>query len=219
VDLDYFSPADLPNPFPSDTLPVVMTGRMDYRANINAVEWFAREVMPRVKIALPSARFYAVGANPPQSWRPSPEFAAVGQVKDIRPYILNARAIVAPLKIARGVQNKILEAMAMAKTVVATPEATRGLEANPGIDLLVADDPASFASTVVTAINRSDLGRNARRFVEQNHNWDRNLASLDRHLSRIGAEPAGAERVLRNAADTDRASAPADVSPVAEPAR
>ena len=220
VDLDYFAPADLPDPFPPEDLPVVMTGRMDYRANINAVEWFAREVMPRLKIEIPSARFYAVGANPPRSWRFGPEFVAVGQVEDIRPYILHARAIVAPLKIARGVQNKILEAMAMAKSIVATHGATRGLEATPGTDLLIADDPASFASAVVSAISRSDLGQNARRYVEQQHNWDRNLACLDSHLGRIGAESIGAKRPVRNAAeDADWTSAPEDGSPVAESAR
>ena len=220
VDLAYFAPASLPYPFPPGGPPIVMTGRMDYRANINAVEWFVREVMPRLKIQLPSVQFYAVGANPPRSWRHSPEFVAVGQVPDIRPYILHARAIVAPLKIARGVQNKILEAMAMAKSVVATHEATRGLEATPGIDLLVADDPASFASAVVSAISRTDLGQNARHYVEERHNWDRNLAYLDGHLARIGAESIGAKRVLGNAAeDADWTSAPADRSPIAEPAR
>lgn len=220
VDLDYFAPASFPNPFPPGDLPIVMTGRMDYWANINAVEWFVREVIPHLKIQLPSVRFYAVGANPPRSWRHAPGFTAVGQVADIRPYIEHAGAIVAPLKIARGVQNKVLEAMAMAKPVVATHEATRGLKATPGVDLLVANDPVDFATAVVNAIGHRHLGQNARRYVERHHEWSRNLADLDGHLARIGIESIAAKRSPRSAAeDAAWASATADENPLAEPAR
>ncbi len=217
VDLDFFSTAEFPNPFRPDELPVVMTGRMDYRPNIDAVEWFLREVMPRLKRDLPAVRFYAVGANPPRSWRriAGPGFEATGKVDDIRPYIQHAAAAVAPLRMARGIQNKVLEAMAMGKSVVATHEATRGLNVMPGTDLLVANDPDGFAAAVMAAIRRVDLGKNARRYVERHHDWSRNLADLDQHLARAGNRVAGTTPFTGSA----WSATPVNEHHIAEPAR
>jgi hypothetical protein len=109
---------------------VVFTGAMDYWANVDAVGWFACEVFPRVRSSFPQARFYIVGARPARAVRDLarlPGVRVTGAVPDIRPYLAHSRAAVAPLRIARGVQNKVLEAMAMARPVVASPQAVAGI--------------------------------------------------------------------------------------------
>jgi sugar transferase (PEP-CTERM/EpsH1 system associated) len=193
VDLTRFSRGAFPNPFPGGELPIVMTGQMDYRPNIDGVEWFSREVLPRLRSDLPGFRFYAVGANPPRSWRNS-GYVTAQQVPDVRPYIQHAAAIIAPLRIARGIQNKVLEAMAMEKPIVATHAATRALAVRPGVELMIESEPAKFAAAVADAIGREDLGRNARRYVENHHDWRVNLTILDECLARpvppeVGHEP------------------------------
>ena len=105
----------------------------------------------------------------------------------MRPYLAHAGAVVAPLKLARGLQNKVLEGMAMAKPVIATSPAARALHVSSGKELWIADEPAAFAQTVIGALGRpAEIAANGRRYVEQNHDWTRNLAALDRLLD---AEP------------------------------
>lgn len=188
VDLSRFAPGEFPNPFGADEVPVVMTGRMDYRPNVDGVNWFAREVLPLVKKQLPAVRFHAVGAYPPHSWSSeSSSIVVADSVPDVRPYIQHAAAVVAPLRIARGIQNKVLEAMAMEKPVVATIEATRALGVTAGKDILVENDPMRFANAVVTAVGNVSLGQSARQYVQQHHDWNHNLEPLDYHLARIEA--------------------------------
>ena len=188
VDLNHFTPGISPSPFNPGELPVVMTGRMDYRPNVDAAEWFVSNVLPRLKQIKPTIRFYAVGANPPAAWRNADksDVTVAERVEDVRPYIQHAAAIVAPLRIARGVQNKVLEAMAMAKSVVATHEATRALSVTSGVELLIENDPSRFADAVLEAIRRCDLGQNARRYVEQFHDWRHNLLAFDQRLDCLG---------------------------------
>ena len=188
VDLDRFAPGEFPNPFAAAEIPIVMTGRMDYRANVDGVEWFAKEVMPLVARELPAARFHVVGSNPTASLRAlaGPLVSVSGQVDDVRPYIRHAAVVVAPLRIARGIQNKVLEAMAMAMPVVTTREASQGLDATPGDNLWVENEPARFAAAVVAAASGQDrvrVGLNARKYVERYHDWGRNLSVLDELLA------------------------------------
>ena len=190
VDLDYFSPGPFESPFPAGELAIVMTGRMDYRPNADGARWFAEQVAPHIFSKLPNAHVYFVGSNPPSALRRlnGPKITVTGAVKDIRPYIHSAAVIVAPLRIARGVQNKVLEAMAMHKPVVATHEATRALQVVSGEHLWIENDPARFASAVMTAIQsptRQSVVERARRYVEQNHNWNDIFAVLDRDLDRL----------------------------------
>ena len=198
VDLKRFSPGNFANPFAPGEIPVVMTGRMDYRPNADGAKWFAEEVMPLIMRSVDQARFYAVGSNPPSalSALAGPNVVITGITDDVRPYIQHATAIVAPLRIARGVQNKVLEAMAMARPVVATPEATRALGVMAGVDLWVESDPAKFATAVIAAIQGSDRARVAisgRTYVERQHNWERNLAALDDLLTQLNDDSAGAD--------------------------
>lgn len=206
VDLKYFSPGTFTNPFRSDQLAIVMTGRMDYRANVDGALWFAREVAPLICAKLPRAHFYVVGSNPPAVLRRlnAPNMTVTGAVDDIRPYIQSAAAVVAPLLIARGVQNKVLEAMAMQKPVVATHEATRALAVETGVQLWIENDPARFAAAVIAAIEgpmRYKVMENARRYVEEHHDWDQIFDGLDRELGRLTRASASNDTVnLSNSA-------------------
>ncbi len=119
VNSDYFAPSSgFASPFATDERPVVFTGAMDYWPNVDAVVWFAREVLPEIRKRDPAVRFYVVGMNPDAAVRALANDAAAivtGRVDDVRPYLQHARVVVAPLRVARGIQNKVLEAMAMAK--------------------------------------------------------------------------------------------------------
>jgi sugar transferase (PEP-CTERM/EpsH1 system associated) len=195
VDIAYFDPA-LPHesPFPADATPIVFTGAMDYWPNVDAVQWFAQDILPRIAAQLPIARFFIVGANPTADVRKLaalPRVVVTGRVADIRPYLAHAAACVVPLRIARGVQNKVLEAMAMAKPVIATSDATQGLAAQSGRDLLVAGDAADFAQKTLAAVagRHAGLAANGRRFVLDTHTWPRALESLDRIIDRVAGKP------------------------------
>jgi sugar transferase (PEP-CTERM/EpsH1 system associated) len=206
VDLARFSPSALDNPFQPGEQAIVMTGRMDYRPNHEGAAWFAKEVFPRIAQIVPSARVYFVGGGPPAALKAlaSPRVSVTGQVPDIRPYLQFARAVIAPLHIARGVQNKVLEAMAMAKPLVATRDATRSLGVEAGKHLWVENDPDKFAQAVVQALqgpDRDRMARNARQYVEEHHGWPRLLQEIDRHLDMLDpASPLSGAVSLRGGA-------------------
>jgi glycosyltransferase involved in cell wall biosynthesis len=131
-----------------------------------------------------------VGACPPRSLRDvaSPHVIVTGSVADIKPYIRYADAVIAPLHMARGVQNKVLEAMAMARPVIATREATRSLAVENGNQLWVANDPTCFAEAVLAELKapgQSQVGANGRRYVEQWHDWRMILAEFDLQLDAL----------------------------------
>ena len=157
VDSEYFSPAhDFESPFAPGERAIVFTGAMDYWPNVDAVVWFARDVLPEIRRRDPAARFYVVGMNPDAAVRAlgnEPATVVTGRVSDVRPYLKHARVVVAPLRVARGIQNKVLEAMAMAKPTVVTPAAAAALSARPGIELEVADDAHAFAAKVLESMD------------------------------------------------------------------
>jgi sugar transferase (PEP-CTERM/EpsH1 system associated) len=192
VDLDYFSPArSYDTPYPSGERVLVFTGAMDYWANVDAVSWFAREVFPAVRAQFSDVRFYIVGSRPTAEVQALANDAIVvtGSVPDIRPYLAHAQLAVAPLRIARGIQNKVLEAMAMAKAVVASPQALEGIEATPGIELLLAPDAAAFIAHIAAQLSQPDetLGPAAHQQVEQSYSWDGSLQRVDQLLARVPA--------------------------------
>jgi sugar transferase (PEP-CTERM/EpsH1 system associated) len=178
IDVDFFDPeADFPR-LETKTGPLLLfTGQMDYPPNADAVGWFAREVLPLV----PGARFAIAGRNPPPSVRAlaGERVTVTGAVPDMRSWLAAADVVVAPLKLARGIQNKVLEAMAMARPVVASPAAFEGIEAEPGRDLLVAEHAGEMAD----AINRllkapGAIGAAARRQMQHHYRWEARLAPL-----------------------------------------
>jgi sugar transferase (PEP-CTERM/EpsH1 system associated) len=189
VDADYFSAErNYPNPYSPGEKILVFTGAMDYWPNVDAVCWFAGEIFPEILQREPGARFYIVGARPTPAVRDlsrDPGVCVTGTVEDIRPYLAHARAAVAPLRIAQGVQNKVLEGMAMAKPVLATTLAMEGIEPCPGLTDRVADTPQAMQEEALlllqgeTNLQRGALGR---QWVLQRYDWSRNLEGLVRLL-------------------------------------
>lgn len=185
VDLARFDPAQpWPNPYPDGAVPIVFTGTMGYRPNVEAVTWFAESVLPRLRARTPAPSFWIVGANPApavQALGRRPGVHVTGTVSDVRPYLAHAALAVAPLMIARGIQNKVLEAMAMAKPVVATPQAFEGVRATPGRDLLVAEGPEATAAAVSAVLDGAHprLGEAGRAAVQAAHDWAATLRRLD----------------------------------------
>jgi sugar transferase (PEP-CTERM/EpsH1 system associated) len=189
VDLARFDPAEpRPSPYPTGTVPIVFTGTMGYRPNIEAVAWFAETVLPRLRARTPAPSFWIVGANPAPAVHALARLPGVhvtGTVPDVRPYLAHAAVAVAPLAIARGIQNKVLEAMAMARPVVATRAAFEGVRAVPGRDLLVADGVEAFAAAVAAVLDGAHprLGEAGRVAVRATHDWAATLRRLDAVLA------------------------------------
>jgi sugar transferase (PEP-CTERM/EpsH1 system associated) len=189
VDTDYFSPhIDYTNPYPAGEEVIVFTGAMDYWPNVDAVRWFARDIFPAVLARNSNARFYIVGSRPTadvQALASLPGVRVTGTVPDVRPYLAYARAAAAPLRIARGVQNKVLEAMAMSKPVIVSAPALEGIDAEPGRDLLLAPDAGQFSIAVLSVLDKSSdelsgkLGMAARAKVETCYGWTSNLQRVD----------------------------------------
>jgi sugar transferase (PEP-CTERM/EpsH1 system associated) len=183
VDTDYFAPDPArTSPFPPDEEAIVFTGAMDYWPNIDAVTWFATEVMPRIVAVRPRARFYIVGMQPAPAVTALAHDASIsvtGLVPDTRPYLQHARVVVAPLRVARGIQNKVLEGMAMGRPVVVSAPAAEGIQAAGGTDLEVASDAADFATrslALMTDEPRSRrMGESARARVVAGYSWSANL--------------------------------------------
>jgi sugar transferase (PEP-CTERM/EpsH1 system associated) len=157
---------------------LVFTGAMDYYANVDGVQFFVKHVLPLVREHEPHTEFLIVGSNPTEAVRQLARQAGVrvtGFVEDVRPYLQAATVCVAPLRIARGVQNKVLEAMAAGKAIAATAEGVAGLDVVAGEHLLIANSPRKLAEQIVRLIRdealRRELGANARSFVETHHDW------------------------------------------------
>jgi len=180
VDLAFYRPGAVP-PAPAPARPlIVFTGQMDYAPNTDAVAWFAREVLPQI----PGAHFAIVGRSPTDAVKrlASERVTVTGAVPDTRAWLAAADVVAAPLRIARGVQNKVLEAMAMGRPVVASPAAFEGIEAEAGRDLLVADSAEDQARAIrhllSDATRAAALGAAARRRMEDSYSWDARLAPL-----------------------------------------
>lgn len=192
VDAEFFSPEhDLTSPYGAGEIPVVFTGAMDYWPNIDAAIWFAGEILPRLRQRHPQLRFYVVGRSPDTSVRALATAdgmgtVVTGTVPDVRPYIAHAAVVVAPLRIARGIQNKVLEAMAMARPVVASAACAAPITAERGSELLVADGVDDYLGHVEALLAdraRADaIGLAARRRVLASYSWDAHLALIDRYL-------------------------------------
>ncbi|MFN4019271.1 MAG: TIGR03087 family PEP-CTERM/XrtA system glycosyltransferase [Erythrobacter sp.] len=197
IDAAFFDPAAVsPHPgLTSEPGPhFVFTGQMDYHPNEQAALWVIEALMPVLRQHHHEARFHIVGRNPTAKLRAHhgvPGVQVWGEVPDVRPFIAAADAVLAPLLIARGVQNKVLEAMAMAKPVVLTPEAATGIAAVDGEHWLVcAPEPKAMAARIVSLLSDpqapSRIGMAARRFVCDQHDWEAMLAPLAALLGRGG---------------------------------
>jgi sugar transferase (PEP-CTERM/EpsH1 system associated) len=189
VDLEYFAPGTV-----GAQPALVFVGALDYLPNEDAAIWFTREIWPAVRARCPAAEFHLVGRNPSPAVRAlaaDPGVHLVGQVHDVRPFLARAAVVVVPLRLARGVQNKVLEALAMAKAVVASPACLVALATVPGTHLLAPATTQEWVESVCTLLSdplkRQQLGIAARQYVERHHDWERCLQPL---LDAIFATPA-----------------------------
>ena len=185
VDSDYFDPGrGYENPYPSGCKAFTFTGAMDYWANVDAVRWFADEVFPQIHANHAQARFYIVGAKPTATVLElgrRPGVQVTGSVADVRPFLAHAVVAVAPMRIARGVQNKVLEALAMGKTVLTTPAGLEGISGTDENSVLVLVEPREFvdvAGRILSAGDEPEFNRTARDCVLQHYNWDQNLSRM-----------------------------------------
>jgi sugar transferase (PEP-CTERM/EpsH1 system associated) len=180
----------------------VFVGALDYRPNVDGVGWFCREAWPAIHRRRPGARLLLVGRRPVPAVRRLarvPGVEVIGQVPDVRPYLAAAAVVVVPLRLARGVQNKVLEAMAMSKATVASPQSLAGLGSQAAVPALGASTPAEWVDAVVGLMDDPDrrrrLGREGRRYVEEFHCWDHRLEPLGPILG-LSREPARAAAEL-----------------------
>lgn len=175
----------------------VFVGALDYQANIDGIEWFCREVWPEVLRHRPEAQCNLVGSNPSGVVRQlaqTPGVRLVGPVPDVRPYLAEAQVVIVPLRVARGIQNKVLEGLAMGKAVLASPQALEGLTAlQPGVEVLSADRPATWVETLLELWadpeRRAQVGAAGRAYVERHHRWEETLRPLARVLGLPENEP------------------------------
>lgn len=187
---------------------IVFTGAMDYHVNVDGVLWFCSEVLPLVRHDNPQVQFKIVGSNPTAAVKQlalKDSIEVTGFVDDIRPYYAMADVCVAPLRLGRGIQNKVLEAMAMERAVVTTSRANAGIQASNGQHLLMADSAEAFARAVTQLLEstglRDRLGKYARSFVIDHFNWLKNLDNFEHLLMK---EPADCDLAVNNRLDTGR---------------
>ena len=191
VDLDYFDPAHVfPPPFDVAKANFVFTGTMDYPPNVDAVVWFAEDILPLIRRSLPEAQFHIVGSNPAPQVQALESIAGVfvtGRVADVRPHVAHAIAV-APMRIARGIQNKVLEAMAMGRPTVVTSDALEGIAADPGREVFLADRADAFAaaSLAATGPEGARAGAAARQRVLADYAWPTLLIKFDTLLNEGG---------------------------------
>lgn len=185
VDLDYFTP--------DETIPqqntCVFVGAFDYYPNVEGAIWFCREVWPTIHARFPHLKWQLVGRNPVPAVRQLqsiPGVEVVGSVPDVRPYVAAAKLALIPLRIARGLQNKVIEAMAMAKPVIASPNAVAALAIQPGNDLLTATTAEEWIATTTELLSndrqRQNLAQAGRSYVEKHHDWNTCLEPLGQIL-------------------------------------
>jgi sugar transferase (PEP-CTERM/EpsH1 system associated) len=174
---------------PYDPHRIVYCGKLDYLPNIDAAVYFAHQIFPLVRRQVPDARFSVVGFNPPRSLRALARIPGVevrANVPDIRPEVASAAVSVAPIRFGAGIQNKILQAMAMGVPVVATPLVAAPFGDRAGSPLLAAETPEEFAGHVIRILldpeYRRQLACAGRRLIETRFQWDRVLAPVDSAL-------------------------------------
>ena len=194
VDADYFSADNVRAPEAwragrddAANHSIVFTGAMDYKPNVDAAVWFSRDVLPLIRHQIPDATFWIVGARPTaevDALARNDEIFVTGTVADVRPYLAHAGVVVVPMRLARGIQNKALEAMAMGAATVVSTTSAAALNAVAGRDFHLADDAEAFARATIELLrdpaSRRGLGDAGRAAVLENYDWSHNLARIDR---------------------------------------
>jgi len=164
---------------------------MSYYANESAAVFFCKEVLPLIKKEIPEVKLYIVGNNPSNKVKcfDGEGVKITGYVPDIRTYMARTKIAVSPTTVGAGIQNKVIEAMAMGKPMVATSKACQALSVINNEHLLIADEPEEFAEAVVQLLRDDDLAvalsREARKYVEKYHCWEEKAKQLERIYSNL----------------------------------
>jgi polysaccharide biosynthesis protein PslH len=200
TDVAYFTPGEEAR----EQNELVISGKMSYHANVSMTLHLVRDIMPLVWEKRPDVRLTIVGADPSReilALQQQPMVTVTGRVDDVRPYLRRATAAVAPLTYGTGTQNKVLEAMACATPVIATPQAATSLAAQPGQEVLVEQDAAGFAGAILSLIVEPDrqrrVGWAGRRYVEAHHDWAAIAARLEGIYDRV-IQQRNSHRIARS---------------------
>lgn len=191
VDTDYFDPAlEFPNPYPDDILPIVFTGTMDYWINVEGAIWFIENILPRLLHTYPNLKFYVVGRSPAPELlnRANDQVIVTGTVDDIRPYIQHAKASIAPIKTSRGIQNKVLESMAMARPTITDVSCAEAIKHRCAHELIVASSINDYLDGIGKCLEDAAfcvaIGNNARARILADYNWAKNFSCIDPYLDK-----------------------------------
>ncbi|MES2059186.1 MAG: TIGR03087 family PEP-CTERM/XrtA system glycosyltransferase [Pseudomonadota bacterium] len=195
IDTEFFDPTASFKRIDTTGALIVFTGQMDYRPNVEAVVWFVEAILPHIHLEYPQARFAIVGRQPTEAVKAlarQPGVIVTGEVADVRGWIAAASVVVAPLKLARGVQNKVLEAMAMARPVVASAAAAAGIDHRDTIRVgeTVGEIAEQVNALLANSSGAAALGQKARKQVEERYSWEARLAPLETIMGiRVKAPP------------------------------
>jgi len=197
VDTDFVALTAPANP---DNHSIILCGSFGVYRNCEAAIWFVRQVLPRVREAIPDVEFWIVGSNPPPEVRQLTEFPGVhvtGTVEDVRPFYARAAVSVAPYHHATGVMLKLFEAMATGVPLVSTSIGCQGMDARDGEHLLVADTAEGFAERVVELLRnpkqRRAIGASARSLIEREYSWTKIVSDLELKLTEVVREHHGSK--------------------------
>lgn len=180
VDTEFFHPLERPREYD-----LVFTGNMGYPPNINAAEFLVNRILPIITKQKPDVRLLIAGANPNMRVLvlKSPQVEVSGWVPDMRECYAGARIFIAPMQLGTGLQNKLLEAMAMKVPCITSPLANQALQATPGEEILIADKPADYAGTILSLLNDPVLsrriGENGYQFVMRNYSWENEARKIE----------------------------------------
>ncbi len=196
VDENFFRPGLRTGPAPQRP-ELVFEGVMKFGPNVDAVQYFVKDILAHIRQQQPDVHFTVVGRDPVPEVQAlaSPHVEVTGFVDDVRPWLARAQVFVCPMRSGAGIKNKILQAWAMGLAVVSTSEGAHGLDARDGQNMLIRDTPQAFASAVLGLLadpaTVQRLGVEGRRMVEQHYAWSSKAAELDALFSRVAAEAAG----------------------------
>jgi len=196
VDLEYFQATDRPiEPFSA-----VFNGVLDYRPNVDAALYLVDQIWPLVLEGCPQAQLSLVGRTPASEKRRlrRPGVTVTGEVADLRPYLDRAAVVAVPIRIGGGTRLKVVESLALGKAIVSSSLGCEGIAVTPGRDLLIADDPRSFAERILELFAnealRRELGRNGRALVEHEYSWDLAGEQIESLLEVLAAQSVGRVR-------------------------
>jgi len=189
VDVEYFSPMDVVEDFPS----LIFVSDMSGHPTTDNILYFYNEIYPYIRKEIPEIKLYLVGRNPAKeisALASDPSIIVTGTVEDVRPYLAKSSVFIAPMIMGTGIKNKVLQAMAMGKAVVATSIAAQGINTTSGKDIFITDNPGDFARCIIRLCNdeqlRENMGREARELIVSQYSWENIVKKLNKIFQDLG---------------------------------